>query len=106
MLWLIFSCLLFISGIIVYFNVENYIQQQNIKIGVLYDYNDPLERGFIQAIDDAVEDIFEENKHFFFQTRIVAYKRKKTETALDAFERFYAEGVKKFWGVRFKNTLI
>ena len=99
-LWLIFSCFLFIAGIIIYFHVENYIQQQNIKIGVLYDYNNRHERGFIQAIDDAIEDIFEESQNFFFQTKIVAYKRKKTETALDAFERFYAEGVRDFWGVR------
>ena len=97
-----FLVLLIVAGIVVYFECIDH-DGQKISVGVLYNQSDNDGKNSIRAIEDAVEDIFEaQRSHIIFLkmfTSIILFKRNKTESAIEAFERLHGDGIRIFAGV-------
>ena len=97
-----FLVLLIVAGIVVYFECIDH-DGQKISVGVLYNQSDNDGKNSIRAIEDAVEDIFEAQRSniIFLKmfTSIILFKRNKTESAIEAFERLHGDGIRIFAGV-------
>ena len=80
----LFLPVLFLTCLIVYFNFGQYFNEKNISIGVVMDSSDC---GYVDAIEEAIEDIYNETGR-----RLILYKQEKNEPFTTEFKQLILKG--------------